>query len=266
LPSQPPSPCGPSMTDPLLTPIVEPSDSWCTSPPPPHNDRRCEICGYSIHVTPCSLIGSRCSVTRYMDSRHIVVWQRVRHNKHHHHHKHQGLDPLIRSISRVTTAHANVSSVFQLFSFLVVCSYMISKGFGLVAFFASVLVKASYVSIRLSCLVCIHSVVHGVGSRLFCGHKGCNLPEVSITSFLPRQFFVSVRLSESNLQRGKTLLFMYNSIETLPTDYHVFAISFHTLMQSTGQVQTVQFLLRMLSLLFMPLHSVSNYEFFREDL
>ena len=67
-----------------------------------------------------------------------------------HHHKNQGLDPLIRSVSRVTTALANVSSVFQLFSFLVVCSDMISKGFGLVAFFA--VVKASSVCIHLSCL------------------------------------------------------------------------------------------------------------------
>jgi len=66
---------------------------------------------------------------------------------HHHHHKHQGLDPLIRSVSRVTTAPANVSSVFQLFSFLLVCSDMISKGFGLVAFFASV--KANSACIRL---------------------------------------------------------------------------------------------------------------------
>ena len=46
----------------------------------------------------------------------------------HHHHKHQGLDPLIRSVSRVTTALSNVPSVFQLFSFHVVCSGMISKG------------------------------------------------------------------------------------------------------------------------------------------
>jgi hypothetical protein len=45
---------------------------------------------------------------------------------------------LIRSVSRVTTVLANVSSVFQLFFFLVVCSDMIAKGFGLVAFFASV--------------------------------------------------------------------------------------------------------------------------------
>jgi len=89
-----------------------------------------------------------------------------------------------------------VSSVFQLFFFLVVCSDMISKGFGLVAFFASV--KTNSVCIHLSCLVCIQSAVHGVRSRLFCGHKGCSLPEVSITSFLPLQFFVSVRLSQSN--------------------------------------------------------------------
>jgi hypothetical protein len=59
---------------------------------------------------------------------------------------------LIRSVSRVTTVLANVSLVFQLFLFLVVCSDMISKGFGLVAFFASV--KASSVCIRLYCLVC----------------------------------------------------------------------------------------------------------------
>ena len=68
----------------------------------------------------------------------------------HHHHKHQGLDPLNRSVSRVTTARANASSVFQLFSFLVLCSGMISNGFGFVAFFASV--KTSSVRIHLSCL------------------------------------------------------------------------------------------------------------------
>jgi hypothetical protein len=115
---------------------------------------------------------------------------------HRDHHKYQGLDPLIRSSSRVTTALANVSSVFQLFCFLVVFSDMISEGFSLVAFFASV--KASSVCIHLSCLVCIQSEFHGVRSRLFCGLKGCSQPEVSITSFLPLQFFVSVRLSESN--------------------------------------------------------------------
>ena len=70
-----------------------------------------------------------------------------------HHHKHQGLDPLIRSVSRVTAARANASSVFQLFSFLVVSSGMISNGFGFVAFFASV--ETSSVCINLSCLVCL---------------------------------------------------------------------------------------------------------------
>ena len=71
----------------------------------------------------------------------------------HYHHKHQGLDPLIRSISRVTAARANASSVFKLFSFSLVCSGMISKVFSVVAFFASV--KASSVCIHLSCLVCL---------------------------------------------------------------------------------------------------------------
>jgi len=50
-------------------------------------------------------------------------------------------------------ARANASSVFQLFSFLVVCSGMISKGFGFVAFFASV--QTNSVCIHLSCLVCL---------------------------------------------------------------------------------------------------------------
>jgi hypothetical protein len=117
------------------------------------------------------------------------------HDFHHHYHKHQGLDRLICCVSRFTTVLANVSLVFQLFFFLMVCSDMISKGFGLVAFFASV--KTSSVCIHLSCPVCIQSVVHGVRSRLFCGHKGCSLLEVSTTLFLPLQFFVSVRLSES---------------------------------------------------------------------
>ena len=74
-------------------------------------------------------------------------------NNNNHHHKHQGLDPLIRSVSRVTAVRANASSVFQLFSFLVVCSGMISKGISFVAFFASV--KASSVCNHLTCLVCL---------------------------------------------------------------------------------------------------------------
>jgi len=71
--------------------------------------------------------------------------------QYHHHHKHQGLGPLIRSVSRVTAALANVPLVFQLFSFPVIYSGMISKGFGFVTFFASV--EASSVCIRLSCLI-----------------------------------------------------------------------------------------------------------------
>jgi len=72
---------------------------------------------------------------------------------YYHHHKHQGLDPLIRSVSTVTAALANASTVFQLFSFLVFCSGTISKGFGFVAFFANV--KAISVCIHLSSLVCL---------------------------------------------------------------------------------------------------------------
>jgi hypothetical protein len=65
---------------------------------------------------------------------------------------------------------------------------MILKGFGFVAFFAGV--KASSFCIHLSCLVCSLSVVRGELSRLFCGHKGRNLPEVSVNSFLLPQFFL----------------------------------------------------------------------------
>jgi hypothetical protein len=63
----------------------------------------------------------------------------VHHHHHHHHHKHQGLGHLARSVSTVTAALANVSSVSQLFSFLVDCSGMILKGFGFVAFFTNTL-------------------------------------------------------------------------------------------------------------------------------
>jgi hypothetical protein len=98
---------------------------------------------------------------------------------HHHHHKHPGLDHFARSVSKVTVALPIVSSVSQLFSFLVGCSEMILKGFGFVAFFAGV--KVSSFCIHLSRLVCCLSVVRGEWSHLFCGHKGRNLPEVSIT-------------------------------------------------------------------------------------
>jgi hypothetical protein len=65
-----------------------------------------------------------------------------------HHHKDRGSDPTIRSVFTVTAALSNASSVFQLFSFLVVCTGMISKGFGFVAYFASV--KATSVCIDLN--------------------------------------------------------------------------------------------------------------------
>jgi len=107
------------------------------------------------------------------------LFSHLLHKHHHRYYKHQGLDPLIRFVSRVTTVLSNVSSVFQLFFFLVVCSDMISKGFGLVEFFASV--KTSSVCIHLYCIVCVQCVVHGVWSRVFCGHRGCSLLEVSIT-------------------------------------------------------------------------------------
>jgi len=58
------------------------------------------------------------------------------HHHHHHHQKHPGFGHLAHSISRATVALSNISSVFQLFSFLVGCSGMILKRFGLVAFFA----------------------------------------------------------------------------------------------------------------------------------
>ena len=67
----------------------------------------------------------------------------------HHHHKHPGLGHLTRSVSRVTSALSIASSVSQLFSFLVGCRGMISRGFGFVAFF--VCVRASSVCIDLSC-------------------------------------------------------------------------------------------------------------------
>jgi hypothetical protein len=75
----------------------------------------------------------------------------VFHHQHRHHHKHPRLGHLGRSVSRVTVALSIVSSVSQLFSFLVGCSDMILKGFGFVAFFAGV--KAISFCIHLSCPV-----------------------------------------------------------------------------------------------------------------
>jgi len=76
-----------------------------------------------------------------------LIWRHSLNFIGHHHHKHQGLGPLIRSVSRVTAARANASLVFQLFSFLVVYSGMISKGFSFVAFFASVKASSLFIYI-----------------------------------------------------------------------------------------------------------------------
>ena len=96
----------------------------------------------------CEVNSESLYITTFEDQCTFILFTNINH-----HHKHQVLDPLIRSVSRVKSARANASSVFRLFSFLVVCSGMISKGFGFVAFFASV--KASSVCIHLSCLVCL---------------------------------------------------------------------------------------------------------------
>jgi len=106
-----------------------------------------EICGWRGTKEKCIYFTISYVTTLFISSL-LSLLSEICHD-HHHHHKHQGLDPLIPSVSRVTAARANVSSVFQLFSFLVVCSGMILKGFGSVAFFASV--KASSVCIHLPC-------------------------------------------------------------------------------------------------------------------
>jgi hypothetical protein len=146
-------------------------------------------------VIKCVCVRVRARINVCFKARGLDMCRPCSQTAFHHHHKHQELDPLISSVSRFTTALANVSSVFQLFSFPVVCSDMISKEVGLVAFFASV--KAGSVCIHLSCPVCIH----GVRSRLFCGNEGCNLPEVSITSFLPLQYWSCASSGDSELGR-----------------------------------------------------------------
>jgi hypothetical protein len=60
---------------------------------------------------------------------------------------------LIRSVSTVTTAAANVSSVFQLLSFLVVYSGMILKGFGFVALKIIIIIIIILIIIIITVLV-----------------------------------------------------------------------------------------------------------------
>jgi hypothetical protein len=125
---------------------------------------------YWLRDAPAGLTFNNCTICPHCIYHH-----------HHHHHKHPGLGHLARSVSRVTVALSIVSSVSQFISFLVGCSAMILKGFGFVAFFAGV--KASSFCIHLACVLCSLSVVLGEWSRLFCGHKERNLPEVSKLHF-----------------------------------------------------------------------------------
>ena len=158
------------------------------NPPPHHLPSR--ITPLPQHTKNRNLSGS------YSRARYYNICGKYLVN--HHHNKHPGLGHLFRSVSRVTAALSIASSVYQLFSFLVGCRGMISRGFGFVAFF--VCVRASSFCIHLSCLVFSLSVVRGEWICLFCSHRRCSLPEVSVASFLPPQFFVSVRLSKSSFR------------------------------------------------------------------
>jgi len=109
---------------------------------------------FQFVVLPCGLSGMISKGFGFVAFFANVKARSVLCHNHHHHHKHQGLDSLIRSVSTVTATRANTSSVFQLFSFLVVCSGMISKRFGFVAFFASVKTSISPV-LPLEILSCV---------------------------------------------------------------------------------------------------------------
>jgi hypothetical protein len=163
------------------------------------------ICSSHLQVLTVltSLFASNCTKQWWLSWPDPNLWkaelfQIVQPQINHHYHKHPVLCHLARPVSRVTVALSIVSSVSQFFSFLVGCSDMILKGFGFVAFFTGV--EASSFCIHLSCLVCCLSVVRGEWSRLFCGHRGRNLPEVSIISFLPPQ--INKVSNYQNLLRG----------------------------------------------------------------
>ena len=103
--------------------------------------------------------------------------------------KRQALDPLIRSVSRVIAARANASWSSN-------CSPSLRS---VVVWFLrdsilwdSLQVWKPVPFLFIFCLVCLQSVVRGVCSHLFCGHKGCSLPEVSVTSLL--RLFKAVRV------------------------------------------------------------------------
>jgi hypothetical protein len=76
-------------------------------------------------------------------------------NNNNNNNKHPGLGHLVRSVSRVTVALSNVSSVSQLFSFLVGYSAMILKGFGFVTFFAGVKPSSFCIRNNNNCIKCI---------------------------------------------------------------------------------------------------------------
>jgi hypothetical protein len=149
-------------------------------PPPP-----CSVTFWILQVMEWTFLLKWCALHTAHRHARICTDVKGRHftvTSNHHHHKHPGLGHLARSVSKVKVALSIVSLVSQLFSFRVSCKGKILKGFGFVEFFAGV--KASSFFIHLSCLVCSLSVVRGEWSRMFCSHKGRNLPEVSIASFL----------------------------------------------------------------------------------
>jgi hypothetical protein len=109
--------------------------TWCA---PRHTSLNTNTPIHNILLTALQLSISQKALGTLPEDSNVMP----KHLRDHHHHKHQGLDHLARSVSRVTAALASVSSVSQLFSFLVDCSGTILKGFGIVAFFAGV--RANY--------------------------------------------------------------------------------------------------------------------------
>ena len=66
-------------------------------------------------------------------------------------------------------------------------------------------------------------IVGGICSRLSCGHKGCSLQQVSITSFLPLKFFVFLRLFEYTQWvsiTNSSFLTLYRNIMIFYTETH----------------------------------------------
>jgi len=90
--------------------------------------------------------------------------------------------------------------------------------------------------LHLSCLVCSLSVVRGEWICLFCSRRMCSLPEVSVASFLPPQFFVSghltgiFRLSHSLGDNSRDVEFWCTGSNLdQGTTYLTWILSFHSL-------------------------------------